>query len=613
MIIPSVSNIFDFDWYGRNGQLVAGETSYSSFVVNNETAKKLVGSNPLTNINSLSWFLTRFSMAVSQSHNIVYINNKSDDSYTYGNSIMVSSLPKWENPENTAYWRLDTYIGLALHEACHCRYSDFYTLNKTSLTKTELWLTNVIEDEAIENTLRNRRRGYGKFIDNIKATQFNIENFNVVDNDNELQTILNILFAIIRIPNFISSVLNADQKAKYGNLFFNIYNIMNMNGSIIKIENDTTICNTSKNIESAKQVCKLIKEFCGCDDKKMDDQKKQKSSPHDSSNNNNDSNEQNDNDNNNELSEAELNKILKELENEFGDNINEMLSDISVLDNDLKEIENNIVTSIESKTWKNGGKSNKTDINQFNKYKQIVYPYINKVVNLLTIKNNKLNYKTERYSISGSIDGACIASAFTGNKFTNKRIVRKDTKSNKKLAVVLIADNSGSMQINKAGDNSGALVTLFSEAVMKLPNCELYVYTHNDTLNEICSSSSYNKDKYNIGTISAKHAEGGQNEVASYKSAIETTRKHTDLPICLINFTDSEYCSPVSNIKETIEQLKLNSNCNISLISVNEKKRCKANDRIYGENNYINIHSLRPSEMTEMIKKATNIISKMYK
>lgn len=610
MIIPSVYNIFDFDWYGRNGQLVGGETSYSSFVMNDESVKKLAGSNPLADITSLSWFLTRFSIAVSKNRSIVYINEKSDESYTDGDAIMVSSLPKWKNPEDTSYWRLDTYIGLALHEACHCRYTNFNVFQSEHMSQTETWLSNVIEDEAIENTLRNKRYGYGKFFDNVKSTQLGIDNFNIIDNNNDLQTILNIFFAIVRVPNYVGSILSETEKTKYGKLFFDIYNVMNINGSLIKIGDTTTVCNTKKNIDSAKQICKLIKEFCGCDDKKMDEQKKQQSSNHDGSNtkNNDSSNEQL----NNELTKDELEKTLQELKDEFTDTISSMLGDEGNLDEDLGVIETNISNLVESTSWKNGGKSNKSDQKQFKKYEQIIYPYISKVVNMLTIKNNKINYKINRYSMTGSLDGACIASAFTGNKFTNKQIVKTKSKANKKLAVVLIADMSGSMETNNAGDRSGALVTLFSEAVMKLPGCELYVYTHNDTLNEICNYSSYKKNKYNIGNISAKHATGGQYEVKSYEETVKEVRKQTDLPICLINFTDSEYACSANSIKETIENLKKNFNCETTLISVNEKTRCNRNNTIYGENNYINMHSLRPNEMTNMIKKATKIISKMY-
>ena len=78
MIIPSASNIFDFDWYGHRGALVNGETSYSSFVVDNKNARKLAGSNPLEDPAKLSWFLTRFSNIVSKNKAYVYINEKSD-------------------------------------------------------------------------------------------------------------------------------------------------------------------------------------------------------------------------------------------------------------------------------------------------------------------------------------------------------------------------------------------------------------------------------------------------------------------------------------------------------------------------------------------------------
>lgn len=231
---------------------------------------------------------------------------------------------------------------------------------------------------------------------------------------------------------------------------------------------------------------------------------------------------------------------------------------------------------------------------------------------MLTVKSTKLNYKTERYSLIGSLDGACIANAFAGGKFTSKRIIEKKEKDIKKLAVVLLADISGSMQMNKAADKAGMLVTLFAEAVSQMSGMELYVYTHNDTVTEICNSNSYNKTKYNIGTITACNAAGGQNEVKSYSEAVEMVRKQTSLPICMFNFTDSEYCSYPEEIATVVSNLK-KEDCRTSLVCVNERNRNRWNTIIYGDDNYINLNSVNPVAMQNAIKKLTKIISKMYK
>lgn len=602
MIIPSPSNIFDFDWYERKCNLVNCETSYSSFVVNDNSVRKLVGSNPLEEPVKLSWFLTRFSNIVSKNNAYVYINEKSNESYTDGRKIMVSSLSDWKSPSDTAYWRLDTYIGLALHEACHCRYSDFSALKAANMTQTEKWISNVIEDEAIENTLRNVKHGYGKFFDLIKATQLGLENFEVVSETNKVQTVLNILFAVIRVPNFIGTVLNEEQKKEFGYLFFEIYNVMSMSGCLIK-PNDkhANECNTKNNIEAAKKIAELIKDFCKVDDKEMEEQQKQKSSANDGSESENEE-EQN-------QKEEEMQQTLNEIEEEIGDELNAMMS--GEIDGESNEIADALV-NMECADWCKGGNSKGSDFVRYKKYKSNIYPYINKVINMLTIKSNKLNYKTERYSLTGSLDGSCIANAFVGGKFTNKRIIEKKEKEIKKLAVVLLADMSGSMKTNKAANKAGALVTLFAEAVSKISGMELYVYTYNYTVTEICNNINYNKNKYNIGTITTYNAERCQNEVKSYNEAVEMTRKKTNLPICMINFTDSEYGSNTEEIANLVSNLK-KKDCNTSLVCVNERERNRWNTLIYGDDNYINISSINPTAMQAAINKLTKIISKMYK
>lgn len=601
MIIPSASNIFDFDWYGRKGTLVNGETSYSSFVVDDKNAKKLAGSNPLANPTKLSWFLTRFSNIVSKNNAYVYINEKSDESYTDGRKIMVSSLRDWEKPSDTAHWRLDTYIGLSLHEACHCRYSDFNALKAAKMTQTENWISNVIEDEAIENTLRNFRAGYGKFFDLVKATQLGLENFGVVNEENKVNTVLNIFFAAVRVPNFIGTALSEEQKKEFGNLFFEIYNAMLAGGCIIKQgDKHAGECNTKKNIEAAKKIAALIKDFCKASDSEMDEQKKQKSSAHDSS----ESGEREER----KQKEEEMQRTLDELEEELGGGLSAMMSGEN---EETAEIAG-AFTNMECANWQKGRKGGASDSVRYKKYKSAVYPYINKVINTLTVKSTKLNYKTERYSLTGSLDGSCIANAFSGGKFTNKRIIEKKEKEVKKLAVVLLADISGSMKTGRSADKAGMLVTLFAEAVSQMSGYELYVYTHGNTVTEICNTNSYNKNKYNIGAIAAENAREGQSELKSYAEAVEMTRKKTNLPICMINFTDSEYCSEPEKITELVSSLK-KEDCQTSLVCVSERNRNVWNTLIYGEDNYINLNSINPVAMQNAINKLTKIIGKMYK
>ena len=600
MIIPSASNIFDFDWYGRKGTLVNGETSYSSFVVDDKNARKLAGSNPLENPVKLSWFLTRFSNIVSKNNAYVYINEKSDESYTDGERIMVSSLSGWEKPSDTAYCRLDTYIGLSLHEACHCRYSDFNALKSANMTQTEQWISNVIEDEAIENTMRNLRPGYGKFFDLVKATQLGLENFDVVNDESKAQTVLNILFAAIRVPNFIGSALSEEQKKEFGYLFFEIYNVMRESGCIIKQgDKHGGECSTRKNIEAAKKIVCLIKDFCKVSDSEMDERKKQKSSANDPSESGGEEERK--------QKEEEMQRTLDELEEELGEGLSAMMA----AETGEEEEMNVVFQNMECANWSGGAKGGVSDSVRFKKYKSNIYPYINKVINTLTVKSTKLNYKTERYSLTGSLDGSCIANAFAGGKFTNKRITEKKEREVKKLAVVLLSDISGSMKTAGAADKAGMLVTLLAEAVSQMSGYELYVYTHNDTVTEICNTSSYNKNKYNIGSIAAANAMGGQSEVKSYREAVEMTRKKTNLPICMINFTDSEYCSSPEKIAELVSNLK-KKDCQTSLVCVNERNRNVWNTLIYGDDNYININSINPVAMQNAINKLTKIIGKMY-
>jgi len=93
---------------------------------------------------------------------IDFIPNNNCDSMTDGKKIIISSTINTRN--------LDAVIGTALHEAAHCKYTDFFVLKKISnrLLETNLmggrrWiemLLNFVEDRRIDNLVYHNAPGY---------------------------------------------------------------------------------------------------------------------------------------------------------------------------------------------------------------------------------------------------------------------------------------------------------------------------------------------------------------------------------------------------------------------------------------------------------------------
>ena len=93
---------------------------------------------------------------------IEFMANNDGDSMTDGKKIIISSTINTRN--------LDAVVGTALHEAAHCKYTEFFVLKKianrlleTNLMGGRRWiemLLNFVEDRRIDNLVYNNAPGY---------------------------------------------------------------------------------------------------------------------------------------------------------------------------------------------------------------------------------------------------------------------------------------------------------------------------------------------------------------------------------------------------------------------------------------------------------------------
>lgn len=540
--------------------------------------------------------LHRFIAALVNKNINVCVNDE-DESYTDGKEIMISGLADWTNVENTFYSKLDTMLGLVLHETCHCMFTDFSIIKASS---TEHWFLNVIEDETIENTLKNRCGGFAKFLDCVKYYYFDKNFDGNFKAENEFQEISKIFLNIIRYPKFLKNTLTDEQKVKYGSLFLSIYNILKRHNCLIKVNKDCSTnntTNTKRNSIAVKEIIEEIKKFLKIDDKEFENQSKQAKETKGSAMGSEETKK---------ISIDDGSKEAKKLKEQLG-SMMENNGSVNSAGNEVEDWERNL-TNV-NKDIKYNMAGNKYN---YNKYYQWAYPNIQKASKIICGNNTKINYKTNRFNVTGQLDGACIGSAFIGNRFVCKQIKEvKKEQNNAKMAVVLMCDMSGSMYDNNTAQKAGRYITLLSEAVNAIHTCELYVYTHNYGI-DCLISNNYNKQKEMLGVISSGNVDGCQGECESYKAIVEDVRKKTKLPICAINFTDSQYGNEPKAIKETVEELKSNNKTIVSCICLNERDMNEDNKVIYGENNYINTCSTAPDEVQRVIKELATIIKTQY-
>lgn len=598
-MIATVYNIFDFDWYERTFNVNDNATQYSAFLVNNDDAFEMCGNKEVEKYK-LQDFLRNFNTGLLKKIIPLYINSE-DESYTDGKEIMVSSLKDFKNPEQNYYWRLDTMIGLALHEACHCVFSDFDKFKTCAKNnQTIKWILNVIEDEAIENSCKNRVKGYAKFLDEVKYHYFDKGFDGNFTADNDFEEFSKIFINVIRYPKFIKTVMTQELKDKWSDIFFKIYNILEKRWSLIKVNGDISYintCNTYNNIGAARDIYNVLKDFLKLNDEQINNLMKDSMEKDGTA-----------------CSEATGSKPRT---NDEENKLNGQLSKLSGGSNAnvKKDCDQN-------SNGKGGGRGITSDLcilpREFVKdtyaYSSLykwAYPHLQKATSIIYNKSYKLNYDRTRYNRSGQLDGANIVSALAGNKFVYNQIKENKKVENGKLALVLMSDSSGSMSLDNGRlmRTIGYFVTLFAEAIKNVPGCEVYVYTHNNNVHKVVSDKEWKQNKACIGeAFKLQYAEGCQNEVEAYTKIIKDVRKQTKLPILGINFGDCEYGKDEYSIKECVEKLKNDKNCIMTMCSIGKEDKSNINDNIYGKGNWVQLQTLLQSDVNRVITELANLL-----
>lgn len=556
-MLVNKDNVFDVDWFGREYYDFNEKSNMSgSFFFDVET----------DDVQKLSRRLSNFSKGCGNREIPVIVGDK-DESYTDGKRIVVSPLGDITD-EST---KLDTILGLCVHETCHCLFTDFGVVRMLK-GSTEKWLLNVIEDENIENTMRIHKNGVGKFLDRVKYHYFDKKFDGDFSKVNEFDEILKILFLVIRYPKYVinnDSYVTREMKNKWGALFVNIYETLKNYKSLTQYgcgyENVTY-----NNYCSVLGIMRLLEPYMTKENQ-------------DEVNQNADSIINKTNDCPNEFEEHEekcdeLEKQFDGYEKKYGRGKG-------------NNRENIRTTTIE--TYVNQNK------NQYLIDKRSMQEFDKCVKNLnIGAAKMRTTQVTTKYQMCGRLAQNQLATAFIGNKFVNDLVEYKKERITDKVAIVVSIDMSGSM--SPVLKNVKRVTTFIVENFNKL-GYEIFVYTHNSQqVSKIVDNKKLKSNIYSIGGIDELCC-CCQDESSAYKTIIDDVKRQTNLPIVFINITDSEYgCTP-QDIKNVVETYKKKS-VKFALVSLNEKFVNEVNNEIYGNDNYVSTKKLNEKDITKLIK-----------
>ena len=589
-----MSNIYNSDWFGRNSDFTrqgqdrlfweSDNEAYSSFLYpgTQEQIEQMV-SDDAKMTSELQKLVKRFALAAS-----IKSSCKSSGSYTNGKQIVISSNIEDITPKK----KLDVMIGLALHEISHCLYTEFSALkNKNDIQKA---LINIIEDELIETQLGMTYPGYANFFKAVKYHMFDkLGHENLLKKaNNELEQIMTLFLYIVRYPKYVCEVDKKIMKT-YEELFTKIKNILDSHGCLS--ENIAGKV-TGNSVGAALDIYELLKKYIDENQENNSGENGEGDESSEGEGSEKSSKSKSFADQEREFSSSEINEAIKKIQESCDAGTN------PPIDNNIRtEVEAMLRTEQSTKKaarlWRTNGRASSLNKKQI----ETEASKFSKIIRNISVNNvaTKAVTVVNRFLRNGNLDSRLLASAIQGVPTVYQQRICKNVKKNEpKFAIVLTLDESGS--INELQRRIFVTYcTAFMKAFEKDANIEVYVYGHADYLR-----CYYSKKKKDLDLLYSNYSECGQCESVSYREIINDVKSQTNLPIVMVNFTDSGYCDSSLNISQLVNEFKNKVSFNTLIFSDNYyvEKIKNINNDIYGEGHYL-INTTNLKQRTSNINK----------
>ena len=421
--------------------------------------------------------------------------------------------------------KIDTFVGLAIHEGCHLKWTDFTQMGEAR-NRIIANFINLLEDERIERLCGETMPGYANYLKATKYYMFDLYASKMLKKNTGEKLpahirLLNAILALVRYPK----ALQQDDLEEFADYLFDVRKIVEKFPS------------TKEEVgEAAEAIYEVIKRFFENDQKKKqsgnssdetddndsegddegqggsseeqtqsgEDQQESKGDNQDESSDDEEEDKQDSSVATGDTSEEQdeesireaVQKALEQLEEEMDETMSELTSeaqeDGEPLDRDemAKCVKRNDgqLAGICENTVDLGLSSNSVlykapeDRETYDTSLRAVRKYIPAIAN--TLKNHCREYQVSyRGMRSGLLDTSKIAEAYQGvqNVYIRQGQVKSD-----KMAVCVLIDESGSMYGEKiiAARN---LAVLLNEAVSTVPGIDLYIYGH--TYGDRCRDS----------------------------------------------------------------------------------------------------------------------------
>lgn len=414
--------------------------------------------------------------------------------------------------------KLDTFIGLTVHEGCHLLYTDFGA-EDAGVNGTVHALQNIIEDERIERICGENKPGLANFLKASKYYYFDKYRQELLRNGgmqglDTFKRLMNCILSYVRYPK----ALEIDDLKEFSDVMLGVKEVL-----IPYPES------TAESLAAAKKIYDLMKEYLQQQNQQNASAGSGKSGqPQEGAESSDGSSSESG------QSEAETEKQMAKATREMSDALSQITSDPQ---------KSGLGESEQSETVKqDGGKVGKVCEGRMEKGLQKgsyiekgtedkdtymdslsrVRPHVAAVSRALKCSSTEYRFSLKGMR-SGLLDTGKLAEAYQGVPTV---YLREGEVRTQKVSVCILIDESGSMW------GSGEIAArdtavLLNEALGCVPNVDLYIYGHTasrSTTNLFVYRESGFRKKYALGSTDSR---AGNHDSVAIREACARVRRHT--------------------------------------------------------------------------------------
>ena len=516
-------------------------TPYSDYILSPASDEELIKN---------SYRLAEDMIKVMDTPFKVRVRISPDSSRTDGKTVWVAT-EVFDDADLPIGNRIDTFLGLTIHEGCHLLYTDFSSY-KGLTNRIVKFLENILEDERIERVLGQQKPGLANFLKASKYYYFDRYVQKLSQDPERLATdtfsrLMNCIISLVRYPKTV----NETDLAEFADT------LMKVRPLLTPYPESTLQC-----IEVAEKIYEIIKDHLTEEEK---DRQKQPQpgqgeptdgQPQDSEESGSSGQGQK------KMTSRQIAKKVEQDMNDVFDSIKEALESLTgdpakssvsaESQSETVKANRNLVGKICEGRAERGTQGDTVVMkampvmDKYNDSLTRVRRYIPAISK--SLKCSSMEYKLiHRGMRSGMLDTGKIAEAFQGvpTVYMREGQVKSD-----RIAVCILIDESGSMY----GDGETAArdtAVLLNEAIGTLQNVDLYIYGHSTdggTALYVYREKSY-RPKYALGGTDSRW---GNNDGTAIREAAARVRRHTKENVLFFMISDGAPNESVETVRQAV-------------------------------------------------------------